>query len=420
MSHYMYMQYDKYCEGATTSGQTKGLPMENNEGLPTDSPSDDQGADGTPDAGTPTDRRPLGYWLRLVDGLIAREFASTLENEGVGRRDWMLLNVVSGAVDAPGLAERLARRGGKHLRRLEDRDWIAQAGDGTWTLTDEGRAAQERLSGLVDGIREKVAGAVSPEDFATMTASLEAIARELGWDETTPWPGRGFGPGGRGFRGRGFGPGGREFGGREFGGRGSAPAPGSAASAPAASPGSARSSTASVPASVASAPGAVRGRATDRTPRAMARPADRSRWTARTSTAASARAATRATRIRGGMATGTATATCARLSPRAAAITATAASNTTSTRTTTGVTARHGVRPSTATSAASPPGSRRGDGRNSTTRPSDPEWPSRGGVRSARIAPLLHASPAPGMPVVRCQLSDESRSHVTPCRTKAG
>ena len=118
----------------------------------------------------------------------------------------MLLNAVSGDVDAPGFAERLARKG-KRLRGLEERGWVEEAGDGTWTLTDEGRAAKERLGAVVDGIRSRVAGAVSPEDFATTLASLEAIARELGWDENEGgWAGfgRGFGRG-RGL-GRGFGP----------------------------------------------------------------------------------------------------------------------------------------------------------------------------------------------------------------------
>jgi DNA-binding PadR family transcriptional regulator len=53
-------------------------------------------------------------------------------------------------------------------------------------------------------------------------ASLEAIARELGWDESEPMPGfgRGFGRDfGRGF-GPGFGPGGPGFGGPGFGGPG--------------------------------------------------------------------------------------------------------------------------------------------------------------------------------------------------------
>src|SRR5687767_8652700 len=82
-------------------------------------------------AGIPTDRRPLGYWLRIVDALITREFAAAFESEGVTRRDWMLLNLLSGDVEAPGFAERMARKG-KRLRRLEDLGWAEQKGDGTW------------------------------------------------------------------------------------------------------------------------------------------------------------------------------------------------------------------------------------------------------------------------------------------------
>lgn len=145
--------------------------------------------------------RPIGYWLRAVDARITDAFASALHGEGVTRRDWMLLNVLSGDVDAPGFAERIARKG-KRLRGLEERGWVAEQGDGTWGLTDDGRAAKVRLAAIVEGIRERVAASVSPEDFATTVASLEAIARELGWDETTPDPRRGLG---RRF-GRGLGP----------------------------------------------------------------------------------------------------------------------------------------------------------------------------------------------------------------------
>ena len=162
---------------------------------------------------------PLGYWLRAVDALIGREFATALASENVDRRDWMLLNAVSGDVDVPGwLASRIHGRGGKRLRALAERGWVTRTED-SWTLTDEGRAAQARLAGIVDGIRDRVSGAVSPEDYATMTASLEAIARELGWDESERMPrfgrhgrpgfgpGRGFGPGFRPDSGPGFAPG---------------------------------------------------------------------------------------------------------------------------------------------------------------------------------------------------------------------
>lgn len=148
----------------------------------------------------PTDRRPLGYWLRVVDEQITREFATVLEGEGITRRDWMLLNVLARDVDAPGLQERLARKG-KRLRGLEERGWAEQRGDGTWTLTDLGRSEKERLGVIVDGLRTRLVEAVGDEAFATTMTSLETIARELGWDESTAGR-RGFGEAGFGGSGR--------------------------------------------------------------------------------------------------------------------------------------------------------------------------------------------------------------------------
>ncbi|WP_404429827.1 hypothetical protein LG299_10145 [Microbacterium lacus] len=149
--------------------------------------------------------RPFGWWLRTVDALVAREFATAFEAEDITRRDWMLLSVLSGDIDRPGLAERIARKG-KRLDSLAERGWIARDAEGTWALTPEGTATKERLGAVVEGIRSRVAGAVSPEDFATTMASLEAIARELGWDESAPMNERGFGRRRHGFGPRGFGP----------------------------------------------------------------------------------------------------------------------------------------------------------------------------------------------------------------------
>ena len=150
---------------------------------------------------TPADRRPLGYWLRALDGLLTSEFATVFQSEGITRRDWMLLNLLAGTVDAPETADRLARKS-KHLRRLEHLGWVEESGDGTWMLTDTGREAHERLGAAVSGIRSRVAGAVPAEDYATTMATLEAIARELGWDERRTSGGRGLGRGRR-FAGRG-------------------------------------------------------------------------------------------------------------------------------------------------------------------------------------------------------------------------
>ena len=115
----------------------------NNEDTDFTEPSD-EGTAGTAREGVPTDRRPLGYWLRTVDGLITREFAAAFAGADVDRRDWMLLNALSGDVELPAFAERFARKG-KRLRDLEERGWVEEQGDGTWALTDEGRAAKEQL-----------------------------------------------------------------------------------------------------------------------------------------------------------------------------------------------------------------------------------------------------------------------------------
>ncbi|MDN3445469.1 hypothetical protein [Microbacterium sp. APC 3901] len=184
---------------------------------------------------TDTTSRPFGYWLKAVDRLMAAEFASAFESEHASRRDWRILNIVDGT--APARRPLNAHK----LHGLVERGWVVADGDG-WTLTDDGRAAKERLGGIVDGIRAKVTDAVSPEDLDTTLTSLEQIARAFGWDEETTLPrGRGRRHGfeprgfGRGFGAdHGFGPGfgpGRGFGrrhGRPFGrGRGFAPGFGS-------------------------------------------------------------------------------------------------------------------------------------------------------------------------------------------------
>ncbi|GAB3596572.1 MarR family winged helix-turn-helix transcriptional regulator [Microbacterium tumbae] len=148
---------------------------------------------------TDSTNRPLGYWLKAADRLMAAEFAAAFQDEGLTRRDWRLLNAVDDGADRE-------RRLPEHkLERLIERDWIART-DGGWALTDEGRAAKERLGAVVDGIRRKVADAVSPEDYATTLAALEQIARAYGWEEGMGLPrgrGHGFGPGRRAFgRGR--------------------------------------------------------------------------------------------------------------------------------------------------------------------------------------------------------------------------
>lgn len=136
-----------------------------------------------------SDTHPFGYWITAVDRLMRTEFATLFDDEGITRRDWRMLNRIDGT--AP--SERPVHSA--KLRRLVELGWVQRTRDG-WALTDAGTLAKQRLGTAVDELRARVAGAVSPEDYATMTASLEKIAREFGWAEGKRLPryeGRGHG-----------------------------------------------------------------------------------------------------------------------------------------------------------------------------------------------------------------------------------
>ncbi|SDQ65122.1 MarR family winged helix-turn-helix transcriptional regulator [Microbacterium sp. cf332] len=156
-----------------------------------------------------TPDRSLRFWMRAAHSAFGAELARVLADEGLDRRDWGVLNVLTGERSMPGLDERV-QRGGKRVRALAARGWATEA-DGRWVATEDGRRERDRIHGLVSEVRGRASGAVSDADFATTVASLEKIARALGWDENAP---RACGPRGR----HGFGPG-RGFGHR-FGGFG--------------------------------------------------------------------------------------------------------------------------------------------------------------------------------------------------------
>ncbi|KZE92354.1 hypothetical protein AVP42_02507 [Agromyces sp. NDB4Y10] len=143
--------------------------------------------------------RPLGFWLTTVDRAIAREFAAAFDDLEVTRREWRLLNLIGGEARDERLSMKLERRP-ELVASLVERGWIAgDAGD--LHLTDDGRAALATLGERVRGIRSRIAEAVPADDYATTVATLEAIARELGWSEDRPdRPGRRFGRGPRRFR----------------------------------------------------------------------------------------------------------------------------------------------------------------------------------------------------------------------------
>lgn len=144
------------------------------------------------------DERPIGYWLKLVDGLIENRFAELIEEHGVTRRQWMLLGVLQREpATAAELDEQLApflsdagsadaedglRGSAAHLAELVESEWIVVDATSRYTLTERGRVAHSGLGERVEALRAGMAEGVDEADYATTTATLEQLARNLGWN----------------------------------------------------------------------------------------------------------------------------------------------------------------------------------------------------------------------------------------------
>ena len=138
-----------------------------------------------------TDQRPIGFWLKLVDRLIDERFALALEEHGVTRRQWQLLNVLSrgnatvNALDAavePFLATDDGESADEHLAELVDSGWVSVTPSG-YELTEHGRTALTGLAGVVQANRDLASQGVSEEAYDQTLAILERIARNLGWSD---------------------------------------------------------------------------------------------------------------------------------------------------------------------------------------------------------------------------------------------
>ncbi len=140
-------------------------------------------------------QRPIGYWLKLVDSLISEQFATSLEEHGVTRRQWQLLNLLGAkphtseelmSALAPFFDE-VSPEGepaspAEHLTELLESGWVAQEGE-SYALTDRGKISLERLTELVEGMRERSSAGVTEEQYETTIATLQRMATNLGWSE---------------------------------------------------------------------------------------------------------------------------------------------------------------------------------------------------------------------------------------------
>ncbi|CAN5125685.1 hypothetical protein BH11ACT5_BH11ACT5_02800 [soil metagenome] len=134
--------------------------------------------------------RPIGFWLKLVDRMIDEQFASTLEEHGVTRRQWQLLNVLSrenatveqlDAAVAPFLSGESDDTSAEHLAELVDSGWVSPGAQ--YELTERGRTAFDKLEAVVAAQRTIVTEGVAPDQYEQTVTVLERMARNLGWSD---------------------------------------------------------------------------------------------------------------------------------------------------------------------------------------------------------------------------------------------
>ena len=135
--------------------------------------------------------RPIGFWLKLVDRQIDEQFASTLDEHGVTRRQWQLLNVLTqepatveqlDAAVASFLSSETEESSAEHLAELVDSGWVAIMRS-RYELTERGRAALDRLSEVVATQRTLVTEGLTQQQYDDTLAVLERMARNLGWHD---------------------------------------------------------------------------------------------------------------------------------------------------------------------------------------------------------------------------------------------
>ena len=118
-----------------------------------------------PTATVPTDRRPIGFWLKLVDRLLDEGFDRLLGRAGLTRRHWQTLTALQ---PGPATVEELDATLAPFLDDQEPtiapvlddlaaRGWAARSADGQAATTPAGTAAHGDLLAEVSAHRRRVA-----------------------------------------------------------------------------------------------------------------------------------------------------------------------------------------------------------------------------------------------------------------------
>jgi len=133
-----------------------------------------------------TGDRPIGYWLKKLDGLIDAEFVRQLSEASLSRRQWQLLNLIGdGPRSVPELEAELEPFLQNDLDDLSDalfglatRGW-ADSVDNIVSLTETGQAHLQLFKAKVANVREALSAGISAEEYQATVDVLARMAANL-------------------------------------------------------------------------------------------------------------------------------------------------------------------------------------------------------------------------------------------------
>jgi DNA-binding MarR family transcriptional regulator len=125
--------------------------------------------------------RPIGYWLKKLDRLIDQQFERQLEESGLTRRQWQLLNLLEdGPRSTPELQSELEPflqddpdDLSDALAGLVTRGW-ADSQENVVTLTETGRAQFGLVKAKVAALRQALTAGISADEYQ---AAIDVLAR---------------------------------------------------------------------------------------------------------------------------------------------------------------------------------------------------------------------------------------------------
>ncbi|MGW3209295.1 MarR family winged helix-turn-helix transcriptional regulator [Streptomyces sp. NPDC001135] len=133
------------------------------------------------------EQRPLGYWLKHIDGAIEESLGRLFATDGLNRRGWQVLNTISyGPITIAELDETMAAflsadepTMRPYVDRFIERGWAHTADDGAVALTGEGRRAHQRVAEQSGALRVRMMECLSSEEHTVLMELLQRVATHL-------------------------------------------------------------------------------------------------------------------------------------------------------------------------------------------------------------------------------------------------